>query len=205
MKTMDRSNPLIVATGLVAILATVLLPASAAPGRTDLQSECARYASDGIDVRECVRQATIARDSSEKYRDFKVALADGFVPISECEYSSSGAMGQHWARIDRMAIDGVDPRTPELLLYLPGVPGALKLVGVEYEETASVGGLPHYGGQPPDPSKVSAPPVMFGGRRFDGPMQGHVAIQPWHYDLHLWVWERNPSGLFAQYNPSLSC
>ncbi len=116
---MKRSNPLIVATGVVAILATVLLPASAAPGRIELQSECARYASEGIDVRECDRQATIARDASAKYRDFKAALADGFAPISECEYSSSGAMGQHWARIDRMAIDGVNPRTPACV---PGCP-----------------------------------------------------------------------------------
>jgi hypothetical protein len=172
--------------------------------RINLSRECARYASQGIDGQECVRQATIALDATAKYRDFKAALADGFLPISECEQTAAGAMGQHWARLDRMAIDGVDPRTPELLLYLPSGLG-FELVGVEYEESARVGGLPYYGSSPPDQSKVSPTPVMFGGRTFDGPMQGHVAIQPWHYDLHLWLWQPNPSGLFAQYNPDLSC
>jgi hypothetical protein len=28
---------------------------------------------------------------------------------------------------------------------------------------------------------------------------------PVHYDLHVWLWEDNPSGLFAMFNPSLSC
>ena len=26
-----------------------------------------------------------------------------------------------------------------------------------------------------------------------------------HYDLHIWLFEHNPSGLYAQWNPSLSC
>jgi hypothetical protein len=26
-----------------------------------------------------------------------------------------------------------------------------------------------------------------------------------HYDLHLWLFEHNPSGLYAQWNPALSC
>ena len=29
--------------------------------------------------------------------------------------------------------------------------------------------------------------------------------QPWHYDLHVWLWEKNPDGIFAQYNRRLSC
>ena len=65
--------------------------------------------------------------------------------------------------------------------------------------------LPYYGIAPPDQSRVSPAPVMFRGRSFDGPLAGTRAIQPWHYDLHVWLWERNPSGLFAQYNPNLSC
>jgi len=35
-------------------------------------------------------------------------------------------------------------------------------------------------------------------------MPGHDAM-PVHYDLHVWVAERNPSGLFAPFNPTLSC
>ena len=177
---------------------------SHAMSSADLRRECRRYAPQGVDAAECVRQARIARKATAKYRDFTAALADGFVPITGCEQTTLGAMGQHWARVDRMAIDGVDARAPEILLYVPRGSGFV-LLGVEYEESASVGGLPYYGTVPPDTTTVSSPPVMFGGRRFDGPMQGHIAVQPWHYDLHVWLWERNPAGLFAQYNPNVSC
>ena len=35
------------------------------------------------------------------------------------------------------------------------------------------------------------------GRGFDGPMEGHEPGMPVHYDLHAWVWKRNPGGTFA--------
>ncbi len=28
---------------------------------------------------------------------------------------------------------------------------------------------------------------------------------PWHYDKHVRVWETNPTGVFSQWNPSISC
>jgi hypothetical protein len=47
-------------------------------------------------------------------------------------------------------------------------------------------------------------PSIF-GQPFDGPMPGHNPAMPVHYDLHVWLSADNPSGLFAQFNPSLSC
>ena len=26
-----------------------------------------------------------------------------------------------------------------------------------------------------------------------------------HYDLHVWLYRDNPSGMFAQFNPNVSC
>ena len=26
-----------------------------------------------------------------------------------------------------------------------------------------------------------------------------------HYDLHFWIWQPNPDGMFAAWNPSVSC
>ena len=43
------------------------------------------------------------------------------------------------------------------------------------------------------------------GQTFDGPMPGHIPTMPWHWDLHVWVWAHNPSGMFAEWNPSLQC
>jgi hypothetical protein len=54
------------------------------------------------------------------------------------------------------------------------------------------------------PTVDNAAPVLF-GRVFDGPMPGHAPGMPWHYDLHVWVWKHNPGGIFAQFNPTVSC
>ncbi len=47
--------------------------------------------------------------------------------------------------------------------------------------------------------------LLAGALVFQGPMAGHVAGQPWHYELHVWLWDTNPNGMFAQWNPSISC
>jgi hypothetical protein len=28
---------------------------------------------------------------------------------------------------------------------------------------------------------------------------------PIHYDLHVWLWKKNPSGMFARWNPTVTC
>jgi hypothetical protein len=33
----------------------------------------------------------------------------------------------------------------------------------------------------------------------------HNGTAPSHYDLHVWTVERNPKGLFTEYNPNVSC
>jgi hypothetical protein len=43
------------------------------------------------------------------------------------------------------------------------------------------------------------------GRPFDGPMTGHDPGMPVHYDLHVWLYDSNPAGVFAPWNPSVSC
>ena len=48
-------------------------------------------------------------------------------------------------------------------------------------------------------------PTELFGRGFDGPMLGHGPGMPIHYDLHAWIAEANPSGVFAQWNPAIRC
>ena len=70
----------------------------------------------------------------------------------------------------------------------------MKLVAVEYfsvdadQDLATAGDRPSVLGHP-----------------FDGPMPGHTPTMPIHYDLHVWVAENNPAGVFAQWNPAISC
>jgi hypothetical protein len=47
-------------------------------------------------------------------------------------------------------------------------------------------------------------PSLF-GQPFDGPMPGHNPGMPVHYDLHVWLFAKNPSGFFAPFNPELNC
>ena len=97
-------------------------------------------------------------------------------------------MGYHYfnkALIDDLV---VDPQKPEGLVYTPGAEGSLKLVAVEYV-------VPGPGSTPPG---VSEPPTILGTRWTAGPSRGllHPAL------LGL---EHNPAGMFAHWNPEVSC
>jgi hypothetical protein len=105
-------------------------------------------------------------------------------------------MGFHYVNPQRAMDPAIDLTAPEILLYA-SVNGNLKLVGVEY----------FYGVGAPDapvPNPAPPAPVLF-GLPFDGPMLGHEPGMPPHYDLHVWVWQANPSGIFAPFNPNVSC
>ena len=145
-------------------------------------------ASPGVTDSSTLQGLAEVRQVTAKYHDVNQALADGYVPVSDCEaLPGVGVMGIHYLNINLASDLTVDPLRPELLLYVPSASGP-RLVGVEY--------FVAYVGQP-------APSVL--GHTFNGPMAGHSPGMPWHYDLHTWVWQANPAGTFAQWNPSLSC
>lgn len=101
---------------------------------------------------------------------------------------------------------------PELLLYLPKANGKFKLVAVEYlvpvlvRNNATNDVYPWFGMTPwgAGYTQITQRPSVF-GELFEGPMPGHDAGMPWHYDKHVWAWDTNPSGMFSQWNPSISC
>lgn len=132
---------------------------------------------------KAVRVATARFHSPEQ------ALRAGYHPTPECVASPFGAMGVHYENPALMADPAVDAARPEILLYAPGADGELELVAVEYFRNASAGAMA---------------PALF-GHTFDGPMPGHHPGMGTHYDLHVWVWQDNPSGTFAQFNPDVSC
>jgi hypothetical protein len=88
----------------------------------------------------------------------------------------------------------LDPNRPELVLYELKPNGKLRLVGVEYFIADADQNL----------ATTDDRPSLF-GRPFDGPMAGHFPGQPAHYELHVWLWERNPNGMFAFPNPNVDC
>ena len=134
------------------------------------------------------------RAASARYHSVEQATRDGYVQASPCESSPAGAMGQHWVNFALMADPAIDPLRPEVLLYLPDSNGNLKLVAVEYLKFDADGSLLTDDDRP-----------FFFGQPFDGPMPGHNPGMPVHYDLHVWVAEHNPNGVYAQWNPALRC
>ena len=138
--------------------------------------------------------------ATERYMNVATALADGFIQASPCEaVSGVGAMGHHYLNPARM--DGRIVLTePEVLLYIPEG-GQLRLAGVEYILPIVQNGQPYFGTAMP--ATGAAPTIM--GQTFQGPMPGHNPAMPWHFDLHVWLFDDNPAGRFAQFNPRLRC
>ena len=126
-----------------------------------------------------------AKSASARFHSLVQAKRAGYVRESPCIPGE----GFHYGNMDLLRDDVIDPRRPELLLYELKPNGKLRLVGVEYFIAADA---------------VEERPSLF-GRPFDGPMAGHFPGQPAHYELHVWLWEANPNGVFAFPNPNVNC
>jgi hypothetical protein len=127
-----------------------------------------------------------------RYGDVGVALMAGYVPVSGCEVSPAGGMGIHY--LNPALVNSTDTAAPAVLLYEPTAAGDLRLIGAEW---FAVDADQDLGTDDDRPSLL--------GRPFDGPMLGHSPDMPVHYDLHVWLYEANPDGVFAPWNPRVDC
>lgn len=124
------------------------------------------------------------RQETAKFHNFDVAHGAGYneqFPPG-CAESPDGAQAFHW--INRGLVDDkVELLHPELLMYEPQKDGSLQLIGVDYVV----------------PLTASAePPTLLGV-----PFAPIEALGVWA--LHIWAWRPNPSGMFAMWNPKVSC
>ena len=161
------------------------------------------------------------RALTAKYQDVKVALADGFVrdPGNMCDTADMmgrpkklGSMGIHYFRPDLLGISDppnprvsgtgthTDFRKPSILIYEPQADGSLKLVAVENLVFRKSW---HEAGN-------ERPPSFHGveyDNMWDDPAteidEAHM-FEP-HYELHVWLYEPNPAGIFSPYNPRVGC
>lgn len=105
--------------------------------------------------------------------------------------SGAGAMGYHYFNADLMRDHAVDPLRPEVLVYAPDEDGRLHLAAVEWVVL----------GARSNPPGVSTAPSVMG-------MEMHIIAPPpgpAFYLTHAWVWRTNPAGMFADWNPDVSC
>jgi hypothetical protein len=153
---------------------------------------------------QCRRELAQAAAATARYHRESEALNDGFIATEECaSVPGLGGMGVHFLNVPRTMDVTVNAGEPELLLYETTGNGNRRLVGVEYFAPVISNGVPWFG-HTPTPVIDNPAPVLF-GKTFDGPMPGHEPGMPWHYDLHVWIWKHNPSGLFAPFNPTVQC
>jgi hypothetical protein len=169
------------------------------------------------------REPTLAevRAATERFRDVSVALAEGYVrdPGNMCDEApmmgkpaALGNMGIHYFRPDLLGITGppnprvsgtgthTDFKRPAILIYEPQQNGKLALVAVENLvfidawEKAGRKEIPSFQGVPYD-------------RMQDDPAttvdEAHLFAP--HYDRHVWLYRENPNGVYAQFNPNVSC
>jgi hypothetical protein len=149
-----------------------------------------RESDDASPLIDKVRMAT------ERFKDINVALAEGFVQGTPCVSGpDTGAMGVHFVLPARIAGGVLRADQPEALIYEPLPGGALRLVGVEFIVLSSVwqamhpaGGTPSLGG---DLMNYVGAPNRYG--------------LPPFYELHVWAWEHNPKGSFADWNTHVTC
>jgi hypothetical protein len=128
-----------------------------------------------------VRAATL------KYMDLNAAIGDGYVEFYVCtEQPGVGTMGQHYLNVGLLGDDAVDPLRPEVLVYTPTRAGGYRLVAVEWVTFAA--------GQTVLGQSMNTVPV---GNRYDVPVE--------FYAKHAWIWQGNPNGIFADWNPSITC
>ena len=161
------------------------------------------------------------RAATERFRDVEVALAEGYIrdPMDLCDTAEMlgqpaelGAMGIHYFRPDLLGIAGppnprvdgngihTDFRNPAILIYEPQADGSLELVAVENLVFARAW----------EAAGHDAPP-SFHGVTYDTMMddpatpvdEAHL-FEP-HHDRHVWIYRDNPNGVFAPFNPAVSC
>lgn len=136
------------------------------------------------------------RDATSRYLDVNVAVGDGWVPATPCVSGPmSGAMGVHFILPTRLRDGALAASEPEALIYEPQPNGAMRLVGVEFIVLATDWSSLHNDGSVP---------------QVDGHLTNYVGEPnryglPAFYELHVWAWEDNPNGSFADWNTRVSC
>jgi hypothetical protein len=105
--------------------------------------------------------------------------------LSPCVASPEGGMGFHWGDMTRIDAT-VKWDEPEVLVFAPSpdAKDGVKLAAVEYIV----------------PMALSAqPPVLFGETFVPGGPGNSM------WTLHVWIGINNPAGIFAPWNPTVSC
>lgn len=190
---------------LTVVVAAVAIPTLASAGSDAAPPAAAGHAMAGhdmatLDTAGLEDELAQVRRVTARFHDLDAALGAGYELgwvngsgvriITGCvSHPTAGAMGYHYFNAELMADLTTDALQPEVLVYAPGQEGHLRLVAVEWV----VRGLNS------NPPGVSEPPSVLG-------MPMHILVPAvGFWIMHAWVWQPNPAGMFADWNPAVTC
>jgi hypothetical protein len=136
------------------------------------------------------------RTATGRFADINVATAEGWIQGTPCVSGPDfGAMGVHFILPARVQSAVLDAKQPQALIYEPSETGGFRLVGVEFIIVADTW-------QTNNPN--AGPPAL------DGNLLNYVGAPnryglPAFYELHVWAFEHNPNGSFADWNTHVVC
>jgi hypothetical protein len=148
----------------------------------------------------------------EPFKNVAYAESAGYRQGSPCEaHPTLGAMGHHYVNPRLLGLTapvngrvngtgtytGTNP--PPILLYVPDGEAGLKLAGIELLVFADA-----WHAENKQPPKYRGREYNYMADNPNTPQDEAHGFMP-HYDLHIWLFESNPSGMYAQWNPALSC
>lgn len=196
MKPERIGRKLVLLLGLAALLvaAVSLIPSVASAEEKATAHDHAAHAA-GL-------QAELAqvRRATARFHRVEEAIAAGYELgwvngsgvriITGCvSHPTAGAMGYHYFNRALVADNAVNALEPEALVYAPAPDGGLKLVAVEWVVR----------GPNTNPPGVPTAPSVLG-------MPMHILVPAVGFWLkHAWIWNHNPAGMFADWNPEVSC
>jgi hypothetical protein len=136
------------------------------------------------------------RNATARYIDINVALKEGFVQATPCVSGpDTGAMGVHFVLPARITGGVLNAAQPEALIYEPMSNGAMRLVGVEFIVLESIWAASNPAGDVP---------------ALDGNLMNYISAPnryglPAFYEIHVWAWQDNPKGSYADWNTQVTC
>lgn len=133
-----------------------------------------------------VRAVERIRAATAAFRSLDRAVEAGYSgTVPNClENPPAGGMGYHHANAELMD-STIELERPEILVYERTASRDYELTGVEYIVPISAWNR-------------SAPPEAMGQK-----LKRSNALGIWY--LHVWVWRPNSNGLFADWNPAITC
>jgi len=166
----------------VAAIAIVLLatPSPANAGAADLSTARAATAR--------FHQLSAANDAGY------TGLVHDLAGITCIASPGVGVMGIHYVNGLALGDAVLDPAKPEALVYQPLPNGKLRLVALEY---IVFEGAWLQAGNTSGPRLFDQPLKLI-------PMGNRYGLLPF-YEIHAWIWQHNPDGMFKDWNPNGTC